>query len=178
MSDETIFWYQLDPTGRAEIAADYQGMALDHLNLGKRAHNALLRHDPTLDVAALLLADESIRNVYQLGVGALAQINERMLELLNGSVPLVVFKPPPAVPLAVPAPTAAPERRLPEAVASQPLELLRLPLRSANALKSGFGHLLNLPLQWNEQVKPKGTSADANQLPAAPRRTTGQCPCG
>ena len=94
MSDELIYWYQLNPEQRAKIAARYKNVPLTSLNVNVRTHNLLKRYNPYMDVEALLMATDEIRSVYQLGPNALAAINQQILALLDGSLPIEVYTPP------------------------------------------------------------------------------------
>lgn len=161
MTNETITWYQLDPAMRAEVAAQYRGVSLDHLNLGNRAHNALLRHDPTMDVAALLLADESIWNVPQLGARSLARINERMLGLLDESIPLEVYTPPESESRTSSIGTMEELPFFPEQVTQLPIGVLHLSVRTykvfVDAGIATVGHVAHTPEK--ELAALKGVSA-------------------
>lgn len=157
MTDETIFWYQLDPHQRAEVASRFRGLPLSTLNLSLRVYNALMRHNARMDVAELMTADQSITDVYQLGKGALAEISEHMLALLDGSVSLRVYEPPAAAETAKAA--QAPEvQYLPEPLRAEPLGLLRLSGRSVRALREqGITTIGQLErLQDRELVKIEG----------------------
>ena len=69
MTDETIFWYQLDPSQRAATAESFRGGPFPGCSASLRVYNALMRHNARIDVAVLMMAGKSITDVYQLGKG-------------------------------------------------------------------------------------------------------------
>ena len=143
MTNETTLWYQTDSSGRAELAARYQGVPLSALDLPPRPYNALIRSDPNMDVAQLLTADETIARITGLGGMSLVQINERMLVLLAGtptlappqlSAPGTAGTSNTGIEVRSVAVTDASDTPLPVHVASRSIGVLHLSVRTSKAL--------------------------------------------
>jgi len=79
------FWFRQPIADRLGAARDNAGVALESLALRRRSFNSLRRSRLYDDVAALILADESITEIRNLGVRSLREIDAALTPLIEES---------------------------------------------------------------------------------------------
>ncbi|MFN8464580.1 MAG: DNA-directed RNA polymerase subunit alpha C-terminal domain-containing protein [Caldilineaceae bacterium] len=135
MSEDQRWWYEIDPGVRAEVAAQYKGIPVTAINLSARVRNIFKRYNGhsrnDVDIPWVMMCDRRIKRFRRLGEVGLAEINERMLGLLDGTLSIAPEKPSTDVIVPPPEP---PKVYLAPQVVSAPIGDLHLPLRATNAL--------------------------------------------
>ncbi len=76
-------WYQMPRVERGLFVRAFVGMPLADLGLGARAHNALRRIGWYADVSDLMMAEEDIASVRNLGITSLREIDAALTQLFD-----------------------------------------------------------------------------------------------
>jgi hypothetical protein len=162
-------WFETDREQRGQVAVKFNEISIRAWHLTIRTKNQLLRHNPSMTIADVILADHNILKIYGLGKKSVEELNSKVYEILNDSINIEQLAANPPKIISEPA-IEVEAICLPAEIAERSIGLLHLPIRITNAIvKSGITTIAQLAmLSTNKIYKIPGVARDgAKQIEKA-----------